>query len=148
MVWKTLLSYKNKADLKAKMMKGKSKTQPVKSSVKIIYEWQVSHKQEIVCPDLTPEVAGCFSWGHKEGTAVYHWLQTVKWQSPASSQDDFGITYLELLFNFVLVTGCMLPVTISKRVQLHISVNLINHRRLFCPNGLNRLQHRGWCWYT
>lgn len=75
----------------------------------------MSHKQEIVCPDLTPEVAGCFSWGHKAGTAVYHWLQTVKWQSPASSQDDFGITYLELLFNFVLVTGCMLPVTISKK---------------------------------
>ena len=76
----------------------------------------MSHKHEIIFPELTIEVANCLSWGHKAGTAVYQWLQTVKWQSPVSSQeDDFGITYLELLFNFVLVTGCMLPVTISKR---------------------------------
>ena len=84
--------------------------------MKIIYEWQVSHKHDIFFPDLTIEIASCLSWGHKAGTAVYQWLQTVKWQSPVSSQeDDFGITYLELLFNFVLVTGCMLPVTISKK---------------------------------
>ena len=88
----------------------------LKSSVKIVYEWQVSHKHEFFFPELTIEVANCLSWGHKAGAAVYQWLQTVKWQSPVSSQeDDFGITYLELLFNFVLVTGCMLPVTISKK---------------------------------
>ena len=76
----------------------------------------MSHKHDIFFPDLTIEIASCLSWGHKAGTAVYQWLQTVKWQSPVSSQeDDFGITYLELLFNFVLVTGCMLPVTISKK---------------------------------
>ena len=46
---------------------------------------------------------------------VYQWAQTIKWPSCKEPlKGDCGITFLELLANFLLVTGKTIPVTIKR----------------------------------
>ena len=87
-----------------------------KSAVKILYAWKVDNYQPCPALSLTEESAGCMSWGVQSACEVLAWCQTLKWPPKGiPSKDDFGITYLELLGNFLVTTGKQVPITISKK---------------------------------
>ena len=87
-----------------------------KSAVKILYTWKVDNPSPYPNLILDKEIAGCVCWGAKAASEVLAWCKTLKWPPKGiPSKDDFGITYLELLVNFLLTTGKQVPVTVSKK---------------------------------
>ncbi len=84
--------------------------------MKILYAWKIDDHQPYPALTLTEESAGCMSWGFRSACEVLAWCQTLKWPPKGNPpKDDFGITYLELLVNFLITTGKQVPVTISKK---------------------------------
>ena len=87
-----------------------------KKSFKSVAEsWKVSDPIHIPFIEPTNDLLLCCSWGMEVAFDVYQWAQTIKWPSCKEPlKGDCGITFLELLANFLLVTGKTIPVTIKR----------------------------------
>ena len=74
----------------------------------------------VCCDDLhiSDEVLQAVSGGTSFGWAVFSWLKTIRWlqsdESYCKNSADFGITWVELLFNFRVCTGCEIPVFVEQ----------------------------------
>ena len=51
--------------------------------------------------------------GGRIADLVWQWLHTIQWPDGPSAPHDWGISWLELLFNFYLCTGQRFPVRID-----------------------------------
>ena len=77
--------------------------------------WKISDPIHIPFAQPTNDLLLCCSWGMEVAFDVYQWAQTIKWPSCKEPlKGDCGITFLELLANFLLVTGKTIPVTIKR----------------------------------
>ena len=72
--------------------------------------------------DIPPETLQAISGGTKFGWAVLSWLKTIRWyQSDEPYQKDnrdYGITWVELLFNFRICTGAEIPVFVEQHTTV------------------------------
>ena len=81
----------------------------------IAESWRIVDPVSIPFVVPTTELLLCCSWGMEAAYDVYKWAQTLKWPSHKEPiKGDCGITFLELLANFLLVTGKTIPVTIKR----------------------------------
>ena len=68
--------------------------------------------------EVSDEVLQAVSGGTKFASAIWWWLSKLKWiqsDDPHTKSDgDYGITWVELLFNFQTVTGLSVPVFIEQ----------------------------------
>ena len=75
------------------------------------------HGHELPIPDLTDETAQAICGGTRLAAYVHAWARTLKWPSIDSQRRDpatiWGISWLELLANFLIVTGEKIPIPIS-----------------------------------
>ena len=86
-----------------------------KSFQSIAESWKVLDPIHIPFIQPTDELLLCCSWGMEVAFDVYQWAQTIKWPTcKEPMKGDCGITFLELLANFLLVTGKTIPVTIKR----------------------------------
>ena len=97
------------ADQKNNKVKGKQSFRHIAES------WRIVDPVSIPFVVPTTELLLCCSWGMEAAYDVYKWAQTLKWPSHKEPiKGDCGITFLELLANFLLVTGKTIPVTIKR----------------------------------
>ena len=86
-----------------------------KSFTLVAETWKISDPIRIPFVQPTNDLLLCCSWGMEVAFDVYQWAQTIKWPSCKEPlKGDCGITFLELLANFLLVTGKTIPVTIKR----------------------------------
>eukprot|EP00438_Fugacium_kawagutii_P016345 Skav208943 [mRNA] locus=scaffold1880:173413:178702:+ [translate_table: standard] len=71
--------------------------------------------QQTILPELSVEHASCCLQGANLALNIYRWATTLQWpdEQSATSQQKLGITWLELLFNFYIVTGWLPPVRVA-----------------------------------
>eukprot|EP00438_Fugacium_kawagutii_P009093 Skav206636 [mRNA] locus=scaffold166:28795:33171:- [translate_table: standard] len=71
--------------------------------------------QQTVLPELSVEHAACCLQGANLAMNIYRWAATLQWpdEQSATPQQKLGITWLELLFNFYIVTGWLPPVRVA-----------------------------------
>eukprot|EP00438_Fugacium_kawagutii_P027997 Skav202948 [mRNA] locus=scaffold422:531150:535265:+ [translate_table: standard] len=74
-----------------------------------------SNVEPSVIPMLSHEMALCSLQGANLALNIVQWAQTLQWppEELATPQQKLGITWLELLFNFYVVTGWLPPVRVS-----------------------------------
>ena len=62
-----------------------------------------------------PSVVSSPSSGAVFSKHVWYWLHTLRWQgdSTRSPSTDWGVSWLELVVNFRLVTGCDIPIMLQ-----------------------------------
>ena len=72
--------------------------------------------------DILPETLQAISGGTKFGWAVLSWLKTIRWyksDEPYQKDNrDYGITWIELLFNFRICTGPEIPVFVEQHTTV------------------------------
>ena len=82
----------------------------------VLANWTVPNAAPFPTYIMDNETAQCCSWGSKIAYHVYSWIQTIRWPDNMDLRPhDHGITYIELLANFQLVTGAYIPITISRK---------------------------------
>ena len=109
-------STKSQKDTDTKLDADSNRPRNMMSYKFVLENWSVPNALPVPTQDMTMEIAQCCSWGAKIAYHVFSWIRTIRWpDNMVLRQHDHGITYLELLVNFHLVTGVNIPVTISRK---------------------------------
>ena len=110
----------------------------------ILENWTVPSAVPPLTNDMTLEIAQCCSWGSKIAYHVYSWVQTLRWPDNMDlRQHDHGITFLELLVNFHLVTGADIPVTISRKGSVVHWVDFRSPKAIILPKRARSASAQG-----
>ena len=100
----------------------------------ILEHWTVPSALPPIINHMTLEIAQCCSWGAKIAYHVYAWIQTLRWPDNMDlRQHDHGITFLELLVNFHLVSGANIPVTVSRKGNVVHWVDFSSPKAVILP---------------
>ena len=75
--------------------------------------WLPTTPRIIPFTELTQQQAVCCNVGGRIADLVWQWLHTIQWPDGPSAPHDWGVSWLELLFNFYLCTGQRFPVRIE-----------------------------------
>ena len=82
-----------------------SQSKPAK--LQKIFNWQPI-AQTITIPAFSTELVEAYMWGTAFARSIEKWLALLQWPVEASS-DDPGISWLELLVNWLLLSGMEIP---------------------------------------
>ena len=88
-------------------------------------------KQRCVCPiipDFTPELIKCMSFTETYTRRLVMWLCRLQW-APQKSQEDPGITYLELFLDFYLATNSLPPLNVACSSNTNPEYKLVGEGR-------------------
>ena len=111
-----------------------SKTRNMMSYKTILENWTVPMAVPIPEDPITLEIAQCCSWGASVAYHAYSWIQTIRWPDNLDPrQHDHGITYLEMLVNFHLVTGVDIPVAVNRKGSVVKWVDFRSPQALILP---------------
>ena len=81
------------------------------TSLDRLLDWTVSDPIEIRWDQLDMEIIKGSRWGTAHAGRLLCWLKTLKWpKHPEPIQPPYGITWLELLINFLICTQQSVPV--------------------------------------
>ena len=81
------------------------------TSLDRLLDWTVSDPIEIRWDQLDMEIIKRSRWGTAHAGRLLCWLKTLKWpKHPEPIQPPYGITWLELLINFLICTQQSVPV--------------------------------------
>ena len=70
--------------------------------------------EQFSLPDNVQDIVQLSRFGFQPSMLVFQYLQMLKWPADASCEEvPMGISWLELYFNFQLVTGCTIPVNVT-----------------------------------
>ena len=81
------------------------------TSLDRLFAWTVADPIEIHWDQIDMEILQGSRWGTAHAGRVICWLKTLKWPKiPEPVQPPYGITWLELLINFLICTQKSIPV--------------------------------------
>ena len=82
-----------------------------------LVNWIPLQSQIYLNTPLPEDILPCVSLGASITRTVWRWLMMLEWPTGEQSQEhdpnDWGISYLELVFNLVVCTGQLLPVSVN-----------------------------------
>ena len=82
-----------------------------------LVNWEPPQKEVFLVHHPPTEILKTVSIGCSTATLVWKWLQTIQWTTDVESDHtdphDWGITYFEVVINFLICTGEALPIAIN-----------------------------------
>eukprot|EP00438_Fugacium_kawagutii_P016818 Skav203777 [mRNA] locus=scaffold206:291037:292950:+ [translate_table: standard] len=80
----------------------------------LLLNWQIEDPVTYPLQVNQPVLALSSRWGPVYSSLLLHWLQSLKWPSqPDRNEPPVGISWIELLVNFMAVTGRTVPISVS-----------------------------------
>ena len=95
---------------------------PYDHAYSIMINWNPDNYHSPVLPVLSTPIYEAVSLGPSIACQVWDWLRLLKWPQEEDAlapngPDDFGISYLELVFNFGLCAQRLLPVVVDSKAH-------------------------------
>ena len=91
-------------------------------SIQFLLDWEPQDHAIAVRQEIDPRVFQAITCGNVFGSAVWDWLHTISWNTDTSpvrrGNNDPGITWLELVVNFTLLTGIHVPLIYNREGQI------------------------------
>ena len=102
-----------------------------------LVNWQCENPQFfLVQPPPEEHLVGC-SLGKSYAMTVWKWLQTIKWptidENNPPNPADWGVSFLELICNFYIITGTLLPVATNTGERYVLYVDYFSDSAYMLP---------------
>ena len=92
------------------------------SGKRLLIEWCPDNHSKVPKIQVEPEMFQAITCGNVFGSAVWDWIHTISWNDDVSPvgrrSSDPGITWLELVVNFTLMTGMQVPLIYNRCGQI------------------------------
>jgi len=92
------------------------------SGRRLLMEWCPENHSKVAKIQVEPEMFQAITCGNIFGSAVWDWIHTISWNDDVSPvgrrSSDPGITWLELVVNFTLMTGMQVPLIYNRCGQI------------------------------
>ena len=75
--------------------------------------WFTEEPQVFVLPTVDEAAVHASHWGTRFTDLLIQWVQSLQWSKPDTASPPLGVTWIELLFNFLLTTQYPIPVNIA-----------------------------------